>query len=259
MLDASFKRRADELRDCDSVSDFGAGLRGFARMLGFSTLQLTAIRLAAEMSPLRTLEKTRDLVRCDRAITMGDLDELGLPANDPVVAGLRAAPLPIIWSKDTYSSAGLLEFYESRMVPADQCNGIALRSNLPSASDVHVLLMMQRQEQVKARHGLKLAAAVSLLSCYCNDFTDRILWSEYLKKSGDASPLTPSQAECIYWAAQGLSVKETAKVLGKSPATIGNTIQAAMRRMDCTRKEQAVRLCLENKWFPAHLSARRRG
>ena len=258
MMDVSFRRRVDELRDCDSVSDFCAALKGFGRALGFSTLQLTAIRLVAEMAPLRVIEQSHDLIRSDRSITVGDLDDVGLPTNDPVVAKLRAAPLPVVWGRDTYLSAGLLDFYESRMVPVSQGNGIALRSNLASASDVHVLLMMQRHEEVKPRHELELTAAVSLLACYCSHFTDRVLWSEYLKKADDASPLTPSQAECIYWAAQGLSVKETAKALGKSPATVANTIQAAMRRMDCTRKQQAVRLCLENKWFPAHLIAQGR-
>jgi len=259
MLDASFKRRVDELRDCDGISEFVVGLRSLVGVLGFSTGQLTAIRTVAEMSPLKCLETTSDLVRYDRAIAIGDLNDVPLPANDPVVARLRASPLPVIWSEDLYFSAGLADFYRSRMVPSENCNGIALRATLPSASDVHVLLMVQRQEKVRSHDEMELAAAVSLLACYCNYFTDRVLWSEYLKKSGDTSPLTPSQAECIYWAAQGLSVKETAKALGKSPATVGNTIQAAMRRMDCTRKEQAVRLCLENNWFSFRLTEKRRG
>jgi DNA-binding CsgD family transcriptional regulator len=259
MLDTSFRRRVDELRDCDSVSDFVVGLRSFARALGFSSVQLKAIRRVAQISRLKLVEAVADRARYDRAIEIGDLDDVGLPPNDPVVARLRDFPLPVIWGRDTYLSAGLSDFYESSMVPASLSNGIGLRSTLPSAPDVDVLLMMQRKEEVRPHHEMELAAAVSLLACYCNHFADQVLWSEYLKKSGDTSPLTPSQAECIYWAAQGLSVKETARALGKSPATVGNTIQAAMRRMDCTRKEQAVRLCMENKWLPTHLRGRQRG
>ena len=166
MLDASFKRRADELRDCDSVSDFIVGLRSFARALGFSTVQLSAIRLVAEMSPLRCLQSTGDSVQYDRAIAIGDLGDIPLPANDPVIARLRASPLPVIWGQEMYLSAGLGDFYESGMVPTGNCNGVALRSTLSSASDVHVLVMMQRHEVVLPHHHLELAAAISLLACY---------------------------------------------------------------------------------------------
>lgn len=251
MSDHTRQRRFDEMRDCGSINDFLCCLKECAATLGFNTAQLTAIRLLREPAPLRVVAVQDRVIQCDRSVALGDLADVNLLPGDPVVAELRASVLPVIWGREHYEAAGMAAFYEDRMVPTDNCNGIGLRTALPTSPDVHVLLMMQRRDVVTPNERHTLAAGVSLLSCYCNHFADKHLWDRYLRGADNDSPLSPSQMECIFWAAHGLTVKETAKRLGKSPATVSNTIQAAMRKIDCTRKEQAVRLAAERGWLRA--------
>lgn len=52
--------------------------------------------------------------------------------------------------------------------------------------------------------------------------------------------LTPRQAEVIRLAAAGLSVKETARVLGVRPKTVTNCRDAAYRRLGVHNRVQAV-------------------
>lgn len=65
-------------------------------------------------------------------------------------------------------------------------------------------------------------------------------FQELLDSDTQLSPLTPREAECLHWVAQGKTDAETATILNISPRTVRFHVSNAKRRLGVTSRIQAV-------------------
>ncbi len=63
------------------------------------------------------------------------------------------------------------------------------------------------------------------------------------------NPLAKRQQEVLYWASEGLAVKQIAEVLELSDKAIENYLAAARKRLGAKTTAHAVAICIQNKYF----------
>lgn len=58
--------------------------------------------------------------------------------------------------------------------------------------------------------------------------------------------LATREMECLYWAAEGKTVKETAIILGVSAVTIHDYRRSILQKLNCSKMAQAVAKALRS-------------
>jgi LuxR family quorum sensing-dependent transcriptional regulator len=71
------------------------------------------------------------------------------------------------------------------------------------------------------------------------------------KRNGVETPnrLTPRQAECLKWVAEGKTDEEIGRILSLSERTVHNHIEAAKRGLGVTKRSQAAMLAYRRGWI----------
>ncbi|NRF69428.1 hypothetical protein HLB44_20720 [Aquincola sp. S2] len=244
------------LVDCVQPEEVAVALLEAAQCIGFPAVNMTMVMVEDSPITLRCIKRSPTVVEYDRALAVGS--SLGgplFPADDPVLTGMRRGELPIVWGQSTYLNVGMADFHDA-LRKADAGNGLALRNTIPmraTAMPAAVLLMLPRHEAIRSAEADPLIGDLAHLALYTLDAAKRVLYPRLHAERRRTSPLTPAMTTYLSLSATGLSVKETARIVGRSPATVNNVLHEALYRTDSKDKLEAIRKCRANGWLTTDL------
>lgn len=226
--------------------------------MGFSSASLMTVINAEQPSLLECVSESSTILEFDRALQVAKFEGPFFEPEDPVLTWIRGSCLPILWRESTYLDAGLAEFHDE-LKKADAGNGIALSLELALPTpfeSARMVLILDRRASIRTAEENRLIGDVAHLALYAADAAKRVLYKDLQGARKRRSPLTPAMMAYLGFAARGLSVKETAKALGRSPSTVNNVLQEALYRLETSTKSEAIQKCKANGWLDFYSAMR---
>jgi DNA-binding CsgD family transcriptional regulator len=217
-----------EARDRD---EFLGQVVRFAKRLGFDTVSATTIIDHFLGEP--------EFISVDNAPTnFRDMfEDIGRGRQDPVMQHCKRQSVPIIWSQDTYVSAGQGDLWDGQ-ARFGYRTGVAMALHLPQGR--HFFLGVDRDQSLpKDRSELtRIVADLQLFAVHAQEAALRIM----MPASGDpaAPSLTPREVESLRWTMDGKTAWEVGNILGISERTAVLHVNNAMHKLGCINKHQAV-------------------
>jgi DNA-binding CsgD family transcriptional regulator len=217
-----------EARDRD---EFLGQVVRFAKRLGFDTVSATTIIDHFLGEP--------EFISVDNAPTsFRDMfEDSGRGRQDPVMQHCKRQSVPIIWSQDTYVSAGQGDLWDGQ-ARFGYRTGVAMALHLPQGR--HFFLGVDRDQSLpKDRSELtRIVADLQLFAVHAQEAALRIM----MPASGDPAvpSLTPREVESLRWTMDGKTAWEVGNILGISERTAVLHVNNAMHKLGCINKHQAV-------------------
>ena len=204
---------------------------GFTRRLGFETVTAMAIvdHFRGEPEFLwvdNTPAACREL-----------FDDKDNGRRDPVMQHCKRASVPIIWTQDTYVSAGQAAKWEEQ-ARFGYHTGIALALHLPEGR--HFMMGVDRDRPLPASSAevTRMVADLQLFAVHAQDAALRVLLPA--SPQADVPSLTPRELESLRWTMEGKTAWEVGNILGISERTAVLHVNNATHKLGCVNKHQAV-------------------
>lgn len=217
-----------ESRDRD---EFLGQVVRFAKRLGFDTVSATTIIDHFLGEP--------EFISVDNAPTSyrDMFEDIGRGRQDPVMQHCKRQSVPIIWSQETYVSAGQGDLWDGQ-ARFGYRTGVAMALHLPQGR--HFFLGVDRDQSLpKDRSELtRIVADLQLFAVHAQEAALRIM----MPASGDPAvpSLTPREIESLRWTMDGKTAWEVGNILGISERTAVLHVNNAMHKLGCINKHQAV-------------------
>jgi DNA-binding CsgD family transcriptional regulator len=217
-----------ESRDRD---EFLGQVVRFAKRLGFDTVSATTIIDHFLGEP--------EFISVDNAPTSyrDMFEDVGRGRQDPVMQHCKRQSVPIIWSQETYVSAGQGDLWDGQ-ARFGYRTGVAMALHLPQGR--HFFLGVDRDQSLpKDRSELtRIVADLQLFAVHAQEAALRIM----MPASGDPAvpSLTPREIESLRWTMDGKTAWEVGNILGISERTAVLHVNNAMHKLGCINKHQAV-------------------
>jgi DNA-binding CsgD family transcriptional regulator len=164
--------------------------------------------------------------------------------RDPVVARLKATNKPFAYDQSTYVLGHATDLWEVQ-APFGYKTGICVGVN--GGTGLRFYLGMDRSRQLPSSEVAcaRLLADLHLLANYAQEVAMRVLLprGEISVEIGD---LSAREREVLAWAGNGKSAWETARILGIGQSTTNKHLDAAIKRLGCVNKTQAVAVALRH-------------
>ena len=224
-----------ESRDRD---EFLGQVVRFAKRLGFDTVSATTIIDHFLGEP--------EFISVDNAPTSyrDMFEDIGRGRQDPVMQHCKRQSVPIIWSQETYVSAGQGDLWDGQ-ARFGYRTGVAMALHLPQGR--HFFLGVDRDQSLpKDRSELtRIVADLQLFAVHAQEAALRIM----MPASGDPAvpSLTPREIESLRWTMDGKTAWEVGNILGISERTAVLHVNNAMHKLGCINKHQAVLKALRLK------------
>jgi DNA-binding CsgD family transcriptional regulator len=157
--------------------------------------------------------------------------------RDPVMQHCKRASVPIIWTQDTYVSAGQGDKWETQAAFGYR-TGIALALHLPEGR--HFFLGVDRDQALPAEPAevTRLVADLQLFAVHAQDAAARVLIPS--SPQPEIPALTPRELESLRWTMEGKTAWELGNILGISERTAVLHVNNATHKLGCVNKHQAV-------------------
>jgi DNA-binding CsgD family transcriptional regulator len=168
--------------------------------------------------------------------------------RDPLLATMKRTGVPFTWGQSTYVRAGAADLWETQ-AQFGYKTGIAMAMHLPNGR--HFLVGFDREAPLPAddEMQMRLLADLQLFASHAQEVAVRLLEpaSAQLMTVASTTDLTSREREVLKWAAQGKTTWETSKILGLSRHTTTKHVDAAIKRLGCASKTQAVAEALRRR------------
>lgn len=164
-------------------------------------------------------------------------DDRDLQRRDPVMQHCKRQSVPIVWNQETYTSAGLGEFWEAQARFGFR-TGICLALHLPEGK--HFILGVDRDQALphNAHELTRMVADLQLFAVHALDTAMRVMLPK--QHHVDTPKLTPREVECLQWTMEGKTAWEVGSILSISERTAVLHVNNAMHKLGCSTKHQAV-------------------
>lgn len=159
----------------------------------------------------------------------------GMFFHDPVVQAATTAVTPFAW--------GELEKRFDLSAPAvnvlrgGEDFGLKGGISVPVRGPGDFALFSVCAEDYSERHALELMGRASLLAMFCHEAAREQMLPKNLKS---AHSLSPREREVLTWVAAGKSSWDISKILKLSEKTVSGYVSAAMQKLKCGDRTQAV-------------------
>jgi DNA-binding CsgD family transcriptional regulator len=157
--------------------------------------------------------------------------------RDPVAQHCKKQSVPIIWTQDTYISAGQGDKWEVQAAYGYR-TGIALALHLPEGK--HFFMAVDRDQPLPAGSSelTRMVADLQLFAVHAQDAAQRVLLPT--APQPDVPALTPRELESLRWTMEGKTAWELGNILGISERTAVLHVNNATHKLGCVNKHQAV-------------------
>ncbi|HET9976657.1 MAG TPA: LuxR C-terminal-related transcriptional regulator [Burkholderiaceae bacterium] len=160
-------------------------------------------------------------------------------ARDPVLRRLRSQSIPFLYDQRTYVDARAGDLWEEQ-ARFGYATGVAVALHLPDHS--HFVIGMDRDQSLPDddAHMTRLLADLQLLAVHAQHAASRLMKPAPADPDGPLPRLTRRQTEVLRHAMEGKSAWTIGEVLGLSEHTINFHMNAAMERLGCSTRIQAI-------------------
>lgn len=207
-------------------------LVSFTHRLGFDTVSVTAVvDHYHEPTEFVCIDNTPPSFR-------DHFEDFENGRLDPVAQHCKCNSVPIVWSQQTYVSAGRAEAWEIQARHGYR-TGIALALHLPMGR--HFFIGVDRDQPLPddAAEVTRMAADLQLFAACAQDPALRVLLSQE-QRTCDVPLLTHRELESLRWTMEGKTAWELGRVLSISEQTAVKHVNSATHKLGCTSKHQAV-------------------
>ena len=225
---------ADELLEVVGAKDshdLDASIQRFVREVGFERYGLLVIH--------------DDLSRPDSAVVVSRLHNTpdayqewaDIGRSDPVCQHAKRSTAPFIYGPETYRQAGAMPRWEHQ-AQFGFAYGVCSTFHLPG--NLHVTLGVDRTRPLPTqREELeRLVVRTHFFSTFVQSAALALLRVE--PPEALKVRLSPREHECLQWAAEGKTAWETGMILSIAEGSVVKILAAAIRKLDCANKPQAV-------------------
>jgi DNA-binding CsgD family transcriptional regulator len=160
-------------------------------------------------------------------------------ARDPVLRRLRSQSIPFLYDQRTYVDARAGDLWEEQ-ARFGFATGVAVALHLPDHS--HFVIGMDRDQGLPADdvHMTRLLADLQLLAVHAQHAASRLMKPERGETDAPTPKLTRRQSEVLRHAMEGKSNWTIGELMGLSEHTVSFHMKAAMERLGCSTRMQAV-------------------
>ena len=211
--------------------EFLGQLVRFARNLGFETVSATTV--------IDHFLGESEFIAVDNTPSgyVDAFEDAGMARRDPVMQHCKRQSVPIIWSQDTYVSAGVADKWDVQ-ARFGYRTGIAMALHMPQGR--HFFLGVDRDQSLPDdRIELtRMVADLQLFAVHAQEAAARIM----LPAVPDPTlpSLTPRELETLRWTMEGKTAWEVGNILDISERTAVLHVNNAAHKLGCTNKHQAV-------------------
>jgi len=160
-------------------------------------------------------------------------------ARDPVLRRLRSQSIPFLYDQRTYIEARAGDLWEEQ-AHHGYATGVAVALHLPDHS--HFVIGMDRDQALPNddAHMTRLLADLQLLAVHAQHAASRLMKPAPAEPDGPPPRLTRRQTEVLRHAMEGKSTWAIGEILGLSEHTVHFHMKAAMERLGCSTRVQAI-------------------
>ena len=157
---------------------------------------------------------------------------------DPVLQHCKRSSFPGVFGQDAYVDAGAGERWE-RQALFGYGYGIATAFHLPG--NRHVLFGIDRRDKLPSAPSelVELVSRVQLFGTFVQCAALSLLYIEP-PEARSRIRLSRREHECLRWAAEGKTAWETGMILSIAEGSVAKVLAAAIRKLECATKPQAV-------------------
>lgn len=160
-------------------------------------------------------------------------------ARDPVLKRLRKQSLPFLYDQRTYVNAHAGDLWEEQ-ARFGYATGVAVALHLPDHS--HFVIGLDRDQELPGddAYMTRLLADLQLLAVHAQHAASRLMKPVPADPDGPLLRLTRRQTEVLRHAMEGKSAWAIGEVMSLSEHTINFHMNAAMERLGCSTRIQAI-------------------
>ena len=164
---------------------------------------------------------------------------------DPAMQHARTSALPIVWNQHTYTAAGQGGLWE-RLSRSGQSSGLLIGLHLPGQR--HFCLGVESPDRWDGdnERAARLLPAFCTLALYAHAAAQRLFDSVLTART---MPLSPREREALQWVAAGKTAWEIGMIMSVSERTASKHVDAAMRKLNCATRAQAVAQAVTLGWI----------
>ena len=221
----------EALTHARTTADVLAALRKLANVIGFESFCIAGIPEPGETLAPYVMLSGWPTGWLDR-YTQHDYIRV-----DPVIAALKAGSMPFEWRDASYEkgrgsrpAAVMGEAQEFGLV-----EGVSVPIHSAGGFRAAVSFGARR-----LRPTARQKMALHLVAIYAHEQLREILGRNGGVRTADVVPLSPREAECLRWAADGKTSWETSVILSLSESTVESYLRTATRKLGAANRTQAV-------------------
>lgn len=160
-------------------------------------------------------------------------------ARDPVLKRLRKQSLPFVYDQRTYVDAHAGDLWEEQ-ASFGYATGVAVALHLPDHS--HFVIGLDRDQELPSddAYMTRLLADLQLLAVHAQHAASRLMKPLPAEPDDQLPRLTRRQTEVLRYAMEGKSTWTISEIMGLSEHTVHFHIKAAMERLRCSTRVQAI-------------------
>lgn len=158
--------------------------------------------------------------------------------RDPVMGALLSSPLPVTYDQQLYVDAGAADLWDVQ-APFGYRHGVACSVHQAGHAE-HFLLGVDREDALpnQAGHRAHLCAQLQLITLHAQEAMQRLLSPAAHDRRVTA--LTDAEAECLKWAAAGMTAWQIGDLLSISLQEVYAHQTAARRKLGAASGPGAV-------------------
>ena len=163
-----------------------------------------------------------------------------LAKRDPVSQHCKRSSFPAVFGQDAYVNVGAGEQWD-RQALFGYGYGIATAFHLPG--NRHVLFGVDRYEKLPSSSTdlVEMVSRVQLFGTFVQCAALSVFSHRFAAALGGKTiSLSRREHECLQWAAEGKTAWETGMILSIAEGSVAKALAAAIRKLECATKPQAV-------------------
>jgi DNA-binding CsgD family transcriptional regulator/catechol 2,3-dioxygenase-like lactoylglutathione lyase family enzyme len=173
--------------------------------------------------------------------------------SDPVMQTIKTSPLPHIWGRESYASAGKPSMWEEQ-ADFGMRSGLLIAMHLPG--DHHFIYGVDSDKELPCDGSeiSRFLMGVQLVAAHAQIALSSIgghssLGHAPIQVHSQPPPLSHREIECLKWTAHGKTAWEIGVILSISESTVNKHVKAAIKKWDCCNKVQLVAAAIRSNFI----------
>lgn len=165
--------------------------------------------------------------------------DYALGKSDPVMQWLKRSSLPLIWGADYYARHSQLSQWET-MDQFGLSEGISVAMHMPGGR--HFIFGVDGPDKISASASVRteLLGKIQLWMVHIEAACQKLGGAYASAQAPAVVVLTERELDILRWSSEGKTAWEIGVILSLSERTVQKYIDAAVSKLDCTSKMQAV-------------------